>query len=119
LKILWTLALATAVDALARDFQPQEESRTALADDIRERAREMRATDIGATIQPHQIGFVNCLRSRLADPYVRFTAAEDFERAWGEAYRAAEAREQQEEVAAHAETQAWESGDPFSDPSEP
>jgi hypothetical protein len=85
-KIIWTAALATAVDAIASDFQPQDETRKALANDIRSRAREMRSMRVGAELQPHHLDFVSCFRQRLADHYVVFTARDDFEKAWGDAY---------------------------------
>ena len=91
-NIVWTQRLKLAVTDLANEAQPQDEDRQSLASDIKGRARQMSAMKPGATLEGHQIDFVSCLRSRLADHYVKFASKEEFESAWGEACRTADGR---------------------------
>lgn len=89
--IAWTQRLKLAIADIAADNQPQDTDRQSLAQDIRARAQEMTRMAPGAVLQGHQIDYVSCLRQRLADHYVKFASAAEFESAWAEACRKGDA----------------------------
>lgn len=77
--ITWTTKLAEAVQAVAEEKMVHPFNTA----DVRQRAAEMRNVNIGYVVKPHQMDFIQCLRSRLditraVDSHVRF------ERAWEE-----------------------------------
>jgi hypothetical protein len=88
-NIVWSPELAAAVAAIASDDQEQDEFRLDLAQDVRDRAHEFNAwAQVGIPLTDLGMGLMQQLRSRLADPCLKFSAAAELERAWSVAYNA-------------------------------
>lgn len=88
-SIVWTGDLARAAYLIAKDAGQQDATRAGLAADIRDRARELARLYADDQLAAHQVAWVQAFRSRLSDPYVTFSAAEDFETAWSAAFKLA------------------------------
>lgn len=90
--MLITQELSTATHALvARDaFANVDSSRAGLVQDVQGRARELLQMQAGVELSPHQVAYLQALRSRLQDHcLMAFTAAQDWLDAFGNAYSAA------------------------------
>jgi hypothetical protein len=84
--VVWTHELAASARLIAEDRSPQPD-REPLANDIRERARELVSfCRVGTPLTEIGVGCVQQFRSRIADPYVSFVGVEPFHRAWSEAW---------------------------------
>lgn len=87
-RIIWTAELAGAALAVARE---SDNSAWANTPDVRDRAAEIaRYAKVGQALEPHQVDFVQALRSRLGEAPV---SHRQFDSAWGIAWNAPEPRE--------------------------
>jgi hypothetical protein len=84
-----TRALLDASIALAQPnaFHGVDKTRLGLAEDIQSRAAELTAMREGELLQPYQVEYLQCLRSRLEDWCIQsLTVAQDWLDAFGNAY---------------------------------
>lgn len=88
LAIYWTNDLGRAAHALAAQHRDPE---------VRSRANQMHGHVIGAVLEPHEVAFVQALRSRLDG---RDALEAPFQKAWGETYDNAKRIDRERQIAA-------------------